>query len=162
LVKATAELVEIAIDSAKGFLHFIRNLKTKETGISIARLSAKNTIAKYLQNNEYIIKLVNNDFKEKKVRLVMDIWPYKNRIHPERHFAYFVIETVVKPKNSNSIKIVYDWDKNIHIFEDNRERQLFDFWRSGMKNPELYILKAHVRNLEGKNLHTLNILQKLE
>ena len=155
--------VFLVLFNAASFISRNHRVKNKDTGICVASLYAKNAIAKYMQDNEYFIKLVNNKYTEDKITLVIDIWPYHNSYHPQRHFANFSIELTINPKNSKLIKMIYNWEKDVVFFVNNHEVNLNAFWRGEMKSFELYLVFAYISNLEGEIFgNRLNILQRLE
>ncbi len=152
-----------ALCHPSSFLLGNRPLKHKDTGICVASLYAKNAMAKHMKDNEYFIKIINNQYTQEKVILVIDIWPYHNSYHPQRHFANFSIELTINPINSKFIKMIYNWDKNLGFFVNNHEVELKDFWRGEMKSLELYLVFAYIRNLEGKMIgNRTSILQRLD
>ncbi len=115
-----------------------------------------------MQENEYFIKLVHNGFKNETAKLVIDIWPYQNRRHPERHFAYFATEITLKARDSVMVKLIYDWEKNATILMGDSKKQLADFWRGPMKQFELYTLDALIYSTDDRRIDSLNILQRLK
>jgi GT2 family glycosyltransferase len=138
-------------------------IKNNDIDICVASFYAKNAIAKYMQDNEYFIKIVNNKYREDKFHLVIDIWPYNNSYHPQRHFANFSIELIIEPRNFKLIKLIYNWEQKAVFFINNNEVRLHDFWRGDMESFELYLISIYIRSLEGKILYDrLNILQRLE
>lgn len=134
----------------------------KTADICIAQLYAKKMYAEYLCDNEYIIKLVNNKFSTETIRLVFDIWPYHNRFHPERHFVYFAVEITLKPKDSLTMKLLYDWEKNARFYIGEEAKKILDFWRGDLNSPGLYELKVFICDREGNYMDGLTILQRLK
>lgn len=145
------------------FIFTNRRGRNKPTGISVASFHAKNAIARYMQANEYFIKLVNNSYAEEKANLIIDIYPCHNCYHPERHFGYFAIDVIIGPRNSKLIKMVYNWQGDIAFFVNEEKIKIINSWIGNMKDSELYMICAVVKNLGGQILdNKVNILQLLK
>ena len=133
-----------------------------KAGIFISQLFAKNIDAKYMQKNEYAIKLFNNTVKEETLTLVIDIRPYKDLRHPERHYCYFTIELSIRPKSSAMLQVVYDWEKNIEAYMGSKREKIKDFWKGTLASSELYVVNAYIcKNTEQKIIDKLKIMQRL-
>jgi GT2 family glycosyltransferase len=143
--------------------HILGGFKKEDKGIFIASFTAENAIAKYLKENVYQIKLFNNEYKERKVNLIVNICPYHNSYHPQRHFAYYVIEAAIAPRNYLMVKMIYNWDKNPVFLINGSEVPLNDHWRGQMKSFEPYLICAYTKSLEGEMQGgQINIVQRLE
>ncbi|MDD5594991.1 MAG: glycosyltransferase [Candidatus Omnitrophica bacterium] len=138
--------------------------KEKEADICVAQFFAKTYSAKSLQINEYIIKIANKGFKEEKVRLMIDIYPYQNRSHPHRHFAYSAVEVTIKPRDHCLLEMSYDWERSMIFTEEisKEKKELVDFWRGTFSEPGLYLLAAVILNKQGSFQNRIQILQRLE
>jgi len=143
---------------------FFGKKKEKDTNVCIAQFYAKNYIAKFLQANKYTIKIANKGFKEEKVKLTVDIYPYQNASHPHRHFSYFAIEIIIKPRDYCLLEMSYDWGRNMIFVEkiSKEKKELIHFWRGTLVEPELYLLFAIISNEQGDFPNGLRILQRLE
>ena len=149
---------------SKKYINVKKN-KTSSTSISssIAQLRSNKAIARYMHENEYSVKLINTGFKEGTVKLLIDIWPYFEKSHPKRHYAYFATEIFMKSKDSVTIKVLYDWDKKMLFSIDGQNMDIIDYWRGEMISQELYTLEALILSPQDDNIISrLCIVQKLK
>ena len=133
--------------------------KYKKPSIFIAQFYSKNAKVFCASENVYYIKLVNKQFSEEKVKIMVDIWPYRNRRHPERHFAYFMIEVTLKPRGMSLLKVIYNWDKKVESFVGDHKQTILDFWRGTLDSSEFYAINAHIYNLDSIMLSESSIVQ---
>lgn len=136
-------------------------LSFEKPAICISRFYANCMEAVYKGENEYFIRLINKNFKEKKVKILIDIWPYMNRSHPKRHFCYFDAQVLIKTMHPLDIKINYDWETQAKFFVDGQE-EAFNIWRGVMADAELYMVELFVYDLEKHILDRISILQRLK
>lgn len=136
--------------------------KVDQSRVSIAQLYSKTTTAEYLKKNEYVVKLINSGFSQERLRLLIDIWPYSDRRHPERHYAYFGTEFTVEARSTILFDLIYDWEKDVCFLVDNEKKQTIDFWRSKLRDFEPYEIRAVLYNLEGRVVDEIAIIQELK
>ncbi len=139
----------------------LMNFSLEKTGICISRFYANGIEAVYRGGNEYFVRLINKNYKEKKVRILIDIWPYINRSHPKRHFCYFDTQVLIMPRYSLDIKLNYDWEMEAKFYVNGKE-SLSDIWRGVMINTELYMVELFVYDLGNHILDRVSILQRLK
>ncbi len=139
----------------------LMNFSFEKIGICISRFYANGMEAVYKRENEYFVRLGNKNFKEKKVKILIDIWPYTNRSHPKRHFCYFDTQVLIKPMCSLDIKAIYDWETQAKFFVNGQEWPL-NIWRGVMVDAELYMVELVVYDLRNHILDRLSILQRLK
>ena len=135
--------------------------KINKNNISIAFLHSKIATAKYLQENEYSVKIINTGFREEKTKLLIDIWPYGERSHPQRHYAYFAIDISVSPRDAIVAKILYDWEKKMSFFVNGEEKQIVGQWRGELAREDIYLIQALLKDGQDKYISRLDILQRL-
>lgn len=138
------------------FLRF----KKKAMGTSIAQFYSANTEVHQKQKNEYFIKLYNWEFKTKRVKITLDIWPTTDQSHPHRHFAYFAVDVILNPLETNFVKFDYDWDTKIRSFCNDKEVQVADFWRGSLNTPCLYTVIVTAYEFESGASNKLAIVQR--
>jgi GT2 family glycosyltransferase len=150
------------IKGAVSHLDFFSSLRLKNRamGPSIAQFYSSNTEAHQKQKNEYFIKLYNKEFKTKRIKITLDIWPTTNQSHPHRHFAYFAIDVVLNPLETNLVKFEYDWDTKIRSFCNDKEVPVADFWRGSLNTPSLYAVIATAYDFESGASNKLAIVQR--
>lgn len=132
-------------------------------GVSIAHLSAPVITARYLRDNQYMIKLVNTSTAPQEVKLFMDFWPSQNRYHPQRHYGFFSAMVCLPAKESVDITFTYDWDAKAVFRAGFLQLEKVDSWRGEMRSPELYQVHAYLYAKEdGRELDDKMIIQKLQ
>ena len=141
------------------FFRFFR-FKKKSMGTSIAQFYSANTSAYRKQKNEYFVKVYNQEFKTKRVKITLDIWPSTNQSHPHRHFAYFAVDVILNPLEANFVKFDYDWDTKIRSFRNDKEIPVADFWRGSLDTSCLYTVIVTVCDFESGTNNKLAILQR--
>ena len=139
-----------------------RKLTKEKQEVYIAQACSKNAQVAYGQQNEYSLKLTNKGFREEEVRAHVDIWPYKLRSHPDRHYAFFVTKVSIPPLGSTTIKILYDWETQMVFFSNGNRLEIIDSWRGNMEKEQLYIMEFLVATSENERLGKLEILQRVK
>ena len=114
------------------------------------------------EKSEYFLKLINKGFKKEKVRLLVDIWPYEFRSHPERHYFYSAIDIDMQPRSSVEFKIFYDWESEMVFLIDGKEARSVDWWRGNMKNAEMYLMYVNVSDSQDKTIDEAKFLQRMK
>jgi len=144
-------------------LRIIRMLPTKiNRKIFVSRLLAESSEAAYLRENKYLIKIINKESQDAKVTLMFDIWPYKDRYHPQRHFAYLSTEITLKAKSATEVTLIYDWNDKFVFLANGHGLPHKDFWLGTMRTIEMYAMEAVVADVKnGKCISKLDLLQKL-
>jgi hypothetical protein len=92
----------------------------------------------------------------------MDIGPYMDCVHPDRHFAYFAMNVTLAGNSEVKIKALYDWDKKVKFYVQEQEIAVADFWRGSFKSFEMYALHAFLYDLDGALIDSLIIAQVLK
>jgi len=130
--------------------------------VCVSQFSAKNIIVKYKHKNEYLLKLTNSSFSEEKAKVIIDIWPKMHRAHPHRHFVFFVFDVTLQPRSLVSVKLFYDWGKEVEVLIGQNSIKLLDFWRGALLNRESYEMSAAIIGDDNTVLNGLHIIQRLE
>ncbi len=138
----------------------LKNFSLEKTGVCISRFYANGIEATYAGENDYFVRLINKNFKEKKIKILIDIWPYTNRFHPKRHFCYFDTQVLIKSMCSLDIKVSYDWETQAKFFVNGQELPS-NIWRGVMADAELYMVELVIYDLRNHILDRLSILQRL-
>ena len=140
----------------------VNKTKPKETSVCVAQFYATQPIARYRQKNEYMAKLFNKSFKEEKILFIIDVWPYRDPSHPQRHYSGFAIDVLIRPMSAMNIKFIYDWENAGSFFVDGKEIALKHAWCGPKLDDDLYQLVARINKTEDEMLHCLTILQSLK
>ena len=95
--------------------------------------------------------------------LMIDIWPYKDRFHPQRHYAYISTEIMLKSKSATEVTLVYDWNDKLTLLVNGQGQPHKDFWLGTMRTQEIYTIEAVVSDLkDDKCISKLGLLQRLD
>ena len=119
--------------------------------VFIAQAHLKNAEPRPGERCEYFVKLVNRSFSKEKAKLLIDIWPYEFRAHPERHYFYSAINLELMPRGLVELDIFYEWGEKMEFFVGDKEMKPADYWRGDMKiGRELYAMYIDVLSDQGE------------
>jgi hypothetical protein len=148
-----------------GVWAFFRYLSSKEElEVGLGLLSATSGIARRGQPNRYMVRIANAGRGPFTCVLIISLKSVKatRRSGPrEGHYAYFTKTLTVQPRASSNIVIQYDWTVQAEFQVDGVSAPPDNFWRGDIDTPQLYLVAALLRDVQGTRLDKLAVYQEL-
>jgi hypothetical protein len=145
-----------------GVQHLWQYCRTEEhISLSLSQFSSGSADVKEGATNKYECVLTNNTPRNCWAKLLIDIYLKDNQTHPVGHYAYFAKRIYLTSKGSQKIEFVYDWDERAFFYVGGLKLIPDDIWRGLCTAQNKYIVRALVKNEEGRSYEQLHLVQRL-
>jgi hypothetical protein len=161
----TIKIKRVFVDAykvIKGFFTILRYIISKDkTLLGLSHFSTASQDAKSGLNCTYAIGISNTSNQSTWVKLRFDIHLKENSVYPEGNYGYFEKAIFVHARESQSLRIIYDWKDCFVIEIDDVSFEPDVSWPVDSKSMGKYSVKAALLDEKGEAFDELTLVQNL-
>lgn len=146
----------------KGFFAILRyGISKDKVCIGLALFTTESQDAKAGHNSIYAIDICNASRQGVWVKLLFDIYLKENCVHPEGNYCFIEKAIFVRARNSQSLRIIYNWKDYVIIDIDGLSIEPDVFWSGECESMGKYFVKALLRDEKSEVFDELTLIQNL-
>jgi hypothetical protein len=146
----------------KGFFAILRySISKDKVCIGLALFTTESQDAKVGHNSIYTIDICNASRQRIWVKLLFDIHLKEDDVPRAGHYCYIEKAIFVKDRDSQSLRIIYDWKDYVVVDIDDVSFEPDVFWSGNLRSEGKYFVKSLLLDEKGATFDELTLLQNL-
>lgn len=145
-----------------GIINFTRySLYDEKVPVSLSLFSSSSFKTEKGRECCYDISIANTASQGIWTDLFLDIYQKDNPKHPEGHYAYYEKRVYLRARESQKIKIIYNWDPPPLFDIEGTAFSPDNSWRGSLNERGTYLLQAILKTEDGNFIEQLTLMQEV-